>query len=286
VSWVLGALLVLLLIVLVTVLTRINVETGVFFIQPYWLPVAMLTALLGIEAIGPEVYIVLALASVVLVADPRELMMPFLANGLQMVSPRTDQRVGRISPVLGGMVVLGFVAALTVTLTVQYNRGANQTDGWAMKSVPSMPFQELTRQVSTLASKDALVPSVEAEGLSRWSLIEPNGAAAIWMGAGLVLVIGCTVARLRLPWWPLHPVLFLVWGTYPCSQFYFSFLLGWVIKAVLVKLAGARTYHATRPLMVGVIAGEMLAALAWILVGAIYYWQTGLAPPRYSLFPS
>jgi hypothetical protein len=40
-----------------------------------------------------------------------------------------------------------------------------------------------------------------------------------------------------------------------------------------------------RPLMVGVIAGELLSGLFWMLVGALYFFITGTAPINYSIFP-
>src|SRR5690606_14523290 len=112
---------------------------------------------------------------------------------------------------------------------------------------------------------------------------EPGAYA--WLLMGLALVIGCAAARLRLPWWPLHPVAFLLWGTYPITQFAFSFLLGWLIKAAVVRTSGAKGYHTIKPLMVGIIAGELFAGLLWIGVGAAHYFRTGQPPSAYGIFP-
>lgn len=100
------------------------------------------------------------------------------------------------------------------------------------------------------------------------------------------LVIICAAARPRLAWWPLHPVIFLVWGTTPLARFGFSFLLGWSIKAAVVRVAGARGYKAAVPIVCGLIAGELVAALALMIVGAAYYARTGLMPAHYWIFPA
>ena len=98
-------------------------------------------------------------------------------------------------------------------------------------------------------------------------------------------VIGCAVARLRLSWWYLHPVLFLVWGTWACLVLSASFLVGWVIKVVLVRLGGVKTYQTAKPLMIGVIAGELAACFGWTIVGVIYYMATDRIPVTYRILP-
>jgi hypothetical protein len=100
-----------------------------------------------------------------------------------------------------------------------------------------------------------------------------------------LLVLATAVLRLRLPWWPLHPVAFLVWGTYPIVMFGPSFLMGWLVKAGVVGTTGAKGYHAVRPLMVGIIAGELLTGLFWMIVGAVYFFVAGKTPVSYSIFP-
>ena len=64
-----------------------------------------------------------------------------------------------------------------------------------------------------------------------------------------------------------------------------SFLLGWMIKSAVVNTTGARGYHQVKPLMVGVFAGELTCGLVWMLVGALYYFNTGKTPVTYAIFP-
>ena len=101
------------------------------------------------------------------------------------------------------------------------------------------------------------------------------------MRLGLVLVTAA--ARLRLPWWPLHPVAFLIWGTYPANRFAFSFLMGWALKTTVTSLGGGRAYHAMVPLMIGIVAGEVAISFFWLAVGTLYYFSTGMSPTWYSV---
>jgi hypothetical protein len=247
--------------------------------------VAILIALVGLPAIGPEALLVLAMASVVLVLDPREAVMPFLANGLQMAAPRQNRPVPRVAPLIAVMVLAGLLVAGVVTLTTQYNRGINQHDNWANKVMPRAAFNQVAQKISELESEGLTTVSLTASTAERLAMIDVNADVVPWIALGMIFVLACTFARLRIAGWPLHPVAFLVWGTYPCAKFWFSFLLGWLIKVVIVKLAGERYFRRALPLMVGLIAGELVAGLAWILVGVIYYLTTGQTPASYRIYP-
>lgn len=285
-DYLMGVLFVALSLLIFLVMSRIVCETGCFFIQPTWLPMGILTALFGFEAIGPTAFIVLAIASVLTVVDPRELLMPYLSNGLQIAERGADTRPARIAPWLTTMVIIGFFVAGTVTLYIQYRRGvAGMNDAWTTGSLPNMSFDKLALFLTEAEERGALTEAASVTPASRWSLISPIPHTYAWASLGLVLVVVTALARLWVPWWPLHPVAFLVWGTYPISQFTFSFLLGWIIKAAVVRLGGAKGYHAVKPLMIGVIAGELFAGLFWIAVGAVYFFVESKTPVRYSIFP-
>ena len=80
--------------------------------------------------------------------------------------------------------------------------------------------------------------------------------------------------------------MFLTWGTYPLGLFCHSFMLGWLIKAVVTKYGGGReAYHKAGRFMYGVIAGDLLGGLIFMIVGAVYYYLTGDQPLHYMVFP-
>ncbi len=276
-----------LVLVMVLVLSRIVAETGMFFIQPVWLPAAVLTGLFGFEAIGPTAYIILGVASIMLVGDPREALMPFLVNALGIVDRRgSDSRQGpRAVPWIALMVLLSLGLAGVATVGIQHGQGLNTVDRWATTQLPSMPFTNLARHTAELRAAGTLADTVQMSPMQRLGQIEVDPTVWFWTIVGGALVLGCAVARLRFAWWPLHPVLFLVWGTTPIAHFAASFLLGWAITSGVIMTAGARGHHRVRPLMVGIIAGELTLALVWTGIGATYYFATGLSPRSYAIFP-
>jgi hypothetical protein len=111
----------------------------------------------------------------------------------------------------------------------------------------------------------------------------PSGICVASLVAGVGLVLVFTVARLRLSWWPLHPLMFALWATNHVRRFAWSFLIGWAVKMLVVKYGGNRSYEHLKPLMVGLVAGELLGAFVPCIVGWIYWMATGEARPYFVL---
>jgi len=269
-DWVLAGLLILCMMVMSVGIARVNAETGLFFVQTWWMPAGVIVGLLGASAIGPEGFLPLAIAGAVLMNDPREAAAPYFVNALNLGDRVGKSAPNRTSVPMMGIVLVGFVLAFGMTLYLQHIHGTAYQDGWA-DHVATAPFKELSKSVDELEARGELTASNTHEGLDRLLNISPDLETYGWLGLGAGLVIVFAMARLRLPWWPLHPVIFLVWGTYPANRMWFSFLLGWLIKVAITKFGGARAFRATLPLMVGVIAGEILAAIGWTIAGAIAY---------------
>lgn len=287
IGWGFAAAFVLLEIIIFVVMSRMIAETGTFFMQHAWAPVGIITGMFGFGAIGPSTYIALALATAVLSVDSREIFMPFFVNGLKMVDRNDGPTPARVAPYMAVVVVLGLVIAGVTTLTLQYNHGAAQVgNNFATDWLPLVAFDGLAQRISGATADGTLASATFVEGWARISAIKPDAGAIPWLLVGLAIGFGAAVARLRWPFWPLHPVAFLVWSTYPIAMFGPSFLLGWMIKSAVVGTSGARGYHQVKPLMVGVIAGEMVSGLGWMLYGAAYYYATGRAPVAYSIFPT
>ena len=133
----------------------------------------------------------------------------------------------------------------------------------------------LTGQLETAEALTGLV--------DRLKHIEPQRGFVWATLTGVALVVGFSVARLRFTWWPLHPVIFLIWTTYPIQRFGWSFFLGWCIKRAVVGFGGIHGYEKGKPLMIGVIAGDVLSGLIWMAAGLIYYAATGTKPPIYQV---
>ena len=265
------------------VLSRLLHEAGVFFVHSYFFPCALLWGFLGPSTVGPDSLLIMGMLSAVLLIDPRETLMPYVMTGLRLVD-RTGDRVGKTAGWGVAALVVGFMIAVPATLYLQYQHGAIRTgDGWTYSSVPRFPFTASVGVRSRLAAQGMVGAAAQVEGLARLGAMIPIKPCLIAFAVTFLLVLLFTSLRHHLPWWPFHPLLFLVLGTWQSCTLGFSFLLGWFVKACVSKYGGADMYQKLKPLMIGLIAGEMLSGVVPMLIGAVYYWVTGKPPPPFSV---
>jgi len=275
--WLLAIMFVMLTGLMFLIITRISAETGLFFVQSHWHPVAIMLGLFGINALGPNMLIILALLCIVMTIDPRVCMMPMAANAMRL-SETGGVRPGRIGRWMMPTALAALVLGVIVTVYVQYNYGGGTLYPWANVAA-RMPFEMLERNLP------ALQADPNSAGMAQLGNISPNGQFLAAVGIGLILVLACSAARLRFHWWPIHPVLFLVWGTFPLKNFGPSFMLGWLIKVAVTHLGGGASYRRNKPIFVGIIAGEFVGLIIWAVVGLIYYLITGVPGERFSVHP-
>lgn len=89
------------------------------------------------------------------------------------------------------------------------------------------------------------------------------------MALGLVICASLQALSLRSAAWPLLPVGYLLCNTWYIGLAWFSLMLGWAAKVLILKYGGAKMYQGARPLFVGAIFGEALAAGVWMLISLI-----------------
>jgi hypothetical protein len=160
------------------------------------------------------------------------------------------------------------------------------TDGWATSSVPKMVPALVDTQVQNLKADGTLDQVRAATWVRRMGFTHADRSFAAFLVLGFALYAGCAFLRVRFSAWPIHPVIFLVWYSYPLCMFGTSFLIGWIVKTLVVKLGGARSYQGGKPFMMGLIAGDLLGGLVFMVAGALYYAVTGFPPKRFGVFPS
>jgi hypothetical protein len=283
-GWMLAAMYAAVLLVFYVVMGRVFAETGLFYNQPFFFPCVAVWGLLGAQALGPRALLIMFMLTTVLMVDPRESLMPFVVNSLKLLDLRRVP-LGRSTWLFALAVVLGLAVALPVTLYFQYDLGYAKWDAWASYYVPRMAFDNSVGVVELLTAQGSLEQASGLEGLARFRAMAPNGLCLAALAGGLALALVCYAGRLRTTWWPIHPVLFLTWATEPPWRLSGSFLLGWLIKSVVVNYGGSRLYQRLKPLFFGLIAGEIFGAVVPTIVGATYYALTGMPPKQFWVLP-
>ena len=276
---------VVMLLLIYLVLARINAESGLFHCEPLWEPIGVLLGFFGAYSIGLKGLAILAMFTAVLAIDPRETLMPFIVNGLKMCDS-TGARPARLGWFSPAVLVVALAVAVPVVLWANYNFGVQSADTWSVQSVPTDAFNVVNRASTSLRLSGTVEDSAALTPLQRLAAFDPDRRFVWFLGAGVVGVVALGWLRMRFTWWPLHPIILLVAGTWTIEQYSHSFLLGWMIKASVTGLGGAKKYRSGRTFMIGIIAGDLLGGLLFMAIGSIYYWQTHLPPSRYFVFPN
>lgn len=283
-DWQLATLYGILTVVLFVVLSRVVAETGFFHLQAWWFPCVVLMGFFGPFALHPTTYIIMILVSVVIAHDPRETLMPFVVNFLKLLDMR-GVKIGPAASWCVGSLVLAMLVSVMLTLYVEYDRGTNHADIWAIQVASKLAFREVIHFSQHLAAQGSMEQAREITGWRRFAHMAPDGSYMIWFGVGMALVAAFTFLRVRFARWPLHPVFFITWCTYPGFVMAVSFLIGWLIKATVSKYGGAARYQALKPLMIGVIAGDLIGSFGAFLVGTLLHLILGLPIRYFSTMP-
>jgi hypothetical protein len=100
---------------------------------------------------------------------------------------------------------------------------------------------------------------------------------AIFVGVGVAF--GLQWLRVKLPWWPLHPLAYAVTSSWEINLVWLPLCLAWIIKGVLLRFGGRSLFHRSLPFFFGVILGQFVVGSLWNLYGianeipTYQFWQ-------------
>ena len=83
------------------------------------------------------------------------------------------------------------------------------------------------------------------------------------------LMLALVTAQRMLFWWPIHPVGFIICSVFWTDVLWFSILLAWLLKLLVLKLGGSTLYAKARQFFLGMIMGQFAVAGVWALVDTI-----------------
>jgi hypothetical protein len=273
-DWLVAIFYTVLTIIVFTVISRAVSEAGGFYVGTWILPEAVLWGFLGAHAMGPTLLATMGIISMVILAGPGWAPMPFAVQALKMAE-LGKVRIPRMARWCIITLVACIVVALVTTLYWQYDQGSmTASAGWA-RYTAKLPFDQALKMKQELIARDQLQEAEAVSGIGRLLVATPRRPFVIAFALGVGLCVIVSFLRLRFAWWPLHPIVFVFFGSHQAQRLAFSFFLGWMVKTAITKYGGEQAYQRTKPIMVGLIAGEVLAGTVPVLVGAVYYMITG-----------
>ncbi len=234
-------------------LTRLVAEGGILFASQGWTALGPAAQILGSGAgtwltsssIVPAAFVQASLGT-----DNRSMLLPGFIHSFKLA-----RDYGIKARPLGALIVSCLLISLTMTMGMRvqlgYLHGGLQLQNkWATGGGAQLPMT-------------TIVPLSEGVLDSSWT-------NAIWLVLGGLMAHGLMLARAHLLWFPLHPLGFLMSLSYPISRLWFSILLGWGCKALIMRFGGVESYRRMIPAFLGLILGEVVMILFWLLIDG---WQ-------------
>jgi hypothetical protein len=184
-----------------------------------------------------------------------QVMTAYLFAAFRLARGRNISRRG-----LAACMMIGLVAALMVgfplTLMVYHANGAAKLDAWRSYYLANEPF-DFIRQIQN-------------------DRLSPDSGAIGWMSGGLVLTLALTLVRIHVPWWPLHPIGYVVNSTYMVQYMWPYFFIAFILMRVVSRYWGAGAISKMRRFFLGMILGHFVSAgLSWgicFLLNHRGYW--------------
>jgi len=139
-----------------------------------------------------------------------------------------------------------------------------------------------------------LMYSYGAEGKSRMTFgAESYDQLTTWLKTpqvgkfpeGMAIIVGFGVAfllqwlRVRLPWWPLHPLAFAVTSSWEINLVWGPLFLAWIAKSLILRYGGRGGFHKSLPFFFGLMLGQFVVGSLWNIFGiwreipTYQFWQ-------------
>ena len=244
-------------------LARVVAQTGVAAARPVFIPQTVVTHAVGTGAFKPEGLATLAYGFA-WSADVRSCVMASMANGLRVVAdpsfkPAQTRNWRRMTlwAIVVAVLVSLFVSYVTL-IGLCYAKGAVNYKHWFLYHLPQYAQKYGVRLIDEGIDVSA----------RRWAF---TGLGAAVMGA-------LTWAHGLFPWWPIHPVGFVIGASSPVQWSWTGIFIAWLLKTLVLKYLGPRAYTKTRDVAIGMVIGQVLCAGFWILIAAIFDIQNLKVP--------
>ncbi|MFQ5809713.1 MAG: DUF6785 family protein, partial [Armatimonadota bacterium] len=241
------------------VVARVICEAGMFV---YSAPLGGYTAgfnealftLFGTRRIGPQNVTLMTLTSFCQIRSTATQNSAAVFQGYRM---GTEMRARRRDIMLLAIaaVVLAIFACHIAAPWVIFHWGVPKLARW-----PSRAGLGTARGIAGLISDPTTMAPTD------WFAVA-LGAATTWAMFAL---------RRRFVWWPLHPLGFVTWLSWPIERYWTSIFIGWLLKATVVRFGGYRAFRRLRPVAFGLILGMNVVFTVWLLLHMIWPAATAI----------
>ena len=107
--------------------------------------------------------------------------------------------------------------------------------------------------------------------LQTW-LVSPRETGAPELsviGSSFLFTVFLMIMKIRFLWWPLHPGGYVLISGSGMGRLWFTIFLGWLAKAIVLKIGGVKLYRQAVPFFLGLILGDYTLGCVWSLIGLV-----------------
>jgi hypothetical protein len=228
-------------------LTRLMAQAGLATIVPAIVPLGFVISTVGVPKLGTVGLIAMGL-TLIWTGDLLTYLMGPAANSIFV------QNKASVKPVAGALtliaaVMLSLAGCIFMTLYLTCTVGGLNLHQQYFQWFPKLPWQYAETKLQSSSG--------------------PSLTGFIWTGVGAGIMLLLTYMQRLFFWWPLHPLGFLAQGGWIVQQLWFSFLLAWLAKAVILRYGGGKTYKKARLFFIGIILGLLVVGGVWLIIDSI-----------------
>lgn len=237
------------------VITRMIAETGVPFMRIYDCEPRVFIEMAPNHVPGPATILVSGLALLLFQYGSRVNVMTMATHSLAMDKDRPPSSQPRRGLLLVAVLMIGLAVSGAAHLYFAYHHSVS-LDG---EDIPISPWGSARLDAShnlVIRTQQGTIP-------------EPLRNRPLNIGFGIILAGFLQYMCMTFPKWPLHPVGIIMVATFYGKAACHSIFFGWLIKIILVRYGGSRLYRSAKPFFLGLIVGEVFAAVFWAVIPAL-----------------
>ncbi len=237
-------------------ITRLVVQTGVFYMTTPIVSQAMTMMTLGTASINPSGLAALGL-SYSFFGDVQSIFMPSAAHAARLHDAMRMTRRG-----LGLAIILalgvGFFSTLAYVITMAYDQGASNFNSWFFRvssGAGVRSFDDVMAKIKSPADFHAQKLTFFAIGSAAMSVL--------------------TFLQYRFPWWPLHPVGLAISSVWMIRNQAAAIFIAWAAKSLIMRFGGIDLYRKAAPFFLGLIIGHFSGVGISFIVDMIFFPGNG-----------
>ncbi|MDW8122679.1 MAG: DUF6785 family protein [Armatimonadota bacterium] len=228
---------------------RLVCEAGMLYVQHPFRPINILLAAFGSEGLGIRRLPLLVLFDHLLMVDNRSPLMPSIVQGIRLGDAVSCSRSGLLFSLVASVLVAVPVSYVSYLL-LMYRYGGQNLHQWFTAYYTRDLYCTWTAHLMTVGES-------------------PNPIALMTLAGGAATMGVLLYFHRHFLWFPFAPVGYLMGASWPMINFWFPILVGWLLKALVVRYGGGKVYRRLIGPFLGLMFGEFFCAGLWVLIDLI-----------------